>query len=652
MATGQIFEIPKNIAKGYRIPDAKPVNLRANGAGVTALMGIFNGSGAAAKARRRAKTKNTPQGETDMAVKRARRRAKKKLKRSRRRAGNFARSFFIVRKGRKLRATARRNADFDTSDFSSTDDLVANRRRRRAKKARKSRKGKARRRVGKGRVYRARRSVRVSKSGKGIKVLLRNLAQANRDTAKLKAELHELGVRAKSEKDADKRAEYLQRAATIRATLQGHAGVPGLPPWYNMTWRGLTPPWYHEKPKAPKQFKPKYGGFAAQAALKGLTPRELAAAFHGLSDAKAREMFGSASRYQAWLQAMMLSPTFRSYTKKSRRHLGMPSWLTLGGGKKRKSRKGRKKGRKYGKGRRRRSAAKRRMTYKMFSRKYGVKKGARMWKKYKRSHKARRNFGYSPNLAFGSIKETLMTGFVGLGAFLATKLAAGYLGPMLPLGAWGPLVGNVLAGGLVIWGSDKVFKDPDKARAATVAATLSVLHAVAKQFLGATFPRAFGAYESQQPRYHLNGFGAPMYEATAGLGGGQIYQANAGFGEYMQAAAGMGEYVSSDGGLQPVSDFGEYVAANLSVEGFGDYEVAPGFSGTADGMGLINDGVRPDGNLSREMDIIEAAAGFGATGIPGQSRYLPDQGAAMVGRQEGASDTGIFDIGGANGILS
>ena len=160
MATGQIFEIPKNIAKGYRIPDAKPVNLRANGAGVTALMGIFNGSGAAAKARRRAKTKNTPQGETDMAVKRARRRAKKKLKRSRRRAGNFARSFFIVRKGRKLRATARRNADFDTSDFSSTDDLVANRRRRRAKKARKSRKGKARRRVGKGRVYRARRSVR------------------------------------------------------------------------------------------------------------------------------------------------------------------------------------------------------------------------------------------------------------------------------------------------------------------------------------------------------------------------------------------------------------------------------------------------------------------------------------------------------------
>jgi len=662
MATGQIFEISKNIAKGYRIPDAKPVSLRANGAGVTALMGIFNGSGAANRARRRAKTKNTPQGETDMAVKRARRRAKKKLKRSRRRAGNFARSFFIVRKGQRLRATARRNADFDTSDFSSSDDLVANRRRRRAKKARKSRKGKARRRmtakqlkyfgprrarkgrkaarrrVGKGRVYRARRSVTASRSKKGIKVLLRNLAQANRDTAKLKAELHELGVRAKSEKDAAKRAGYLQRAATIRATLQGHAlgGAPGLPPWYNMTWRGLTPPWYREKAKTPKQFKPKYGGFAAQAALKGLTPRELAAAFHGLSDAKAREMFGSASRYQAWLQAMMLSPTFRSYTKKSRRHLGMPSWLTLGGGKKRKSRKGRK----------------RRMTYKMFSRKYGVKKGARMWKKYKRSHKARRNFGYSPNLAFGSIKETLMTGFVGLGAFLATKLAAGYLGPMLPLGAWGPLVGNVLAGGLVIWGSDKVFKDPDKARAATVAATLSVLHAVAKQFLGATFPKAFGAYESQQPRYHLNGFGAPMYEATAGLGGGQIYQANAGFGEYMQAAAGMGEYVSSDGGLQPVSDFGEYVAANLSVEGFGDYEVAPGFSGTADGMGLINDGVRPDGNLSREMDIIEAAAGFGATGIPGQSRYLPDQGAAMVGRQEGASDTGIFDIGGANGILS
>lgn len=680
MATGQIFEISKNIAKGYRIPDARPVRLNPNGAGVIALMGIYNGTGAAKAAKRRLKDQQETEGKK-MAVRRARGKAKKKAKRAKRRSGmGFARSFFIVKKGRKLHATARRNADdFDSSDFSSSDELVSNRRRSR----KKSRKGKARRRKmtakqlkyfgprkarkgrkvarksSKARTYFARKSVSATRAKKGIKVLLKNVAQANRDAAKLRAELSQLTQRAKSEKDAAKRAAYLQRAAAVRATLQAQSVSAGarLPPWYSTTWGGLTPPWYHEKVKVRRPQKPKYGPFAAQAALKGLTPRELAAAFHGLSDAKARQMFGSSARYQAWLQAMMLSPTFRKYAKSSRGHLGMPQWLGTTGGKKRKAKKS--KARKHAKRHVRRAASRKhpKMTWKKMVKKYGgPKKAASHWRKFKKSHhkgrKARRNFGYSPNLAFGSIKETLMTGLVGLASFIATKLVGGLAGKYLPLGQYAPLAGNVLAGGLVIYGSDKVFADPDKARASTVAATLSILHAVGKQFLGGMLPSAFGAIPdaSQQPRYHLNGMGAPIYQANAGFGA-PLYEATAGLGEYMQASAGMGEYVAADGGLQPVSDFGEYVATNLSVEGFGDYEVAPGF-GTADGMGLINDGVRPDGNLSRELDIIEAAAGFGATGIQGQSRYIPDQGAATVGRTEGTSDTGIFDVGGANGILS
>jgi hypothetical protein len=135
---------------------------------------------------------------------------------------------------------------------------------------------------------------------------------------------------------------------------------------------------------------------------------------------------------------------------------------------------------------------------------------------------------------------------------------------------------------------------------------------------------------------------------------GQFYQANAGFGEYV---TGTGEYVS-DGSLAPVSDFGEYVASGLQVEGYGDYEVLPSFSGSADGFGYINDGVRPDGNLDAEFGVMEAAAGLGAGpgmltgGGPGtRSDYVPTTQMSVVGGQEIAPDTGIFDVGGSNGVF-
>ena len=48
MATAQVFSISKDVARGYKVPRGRPV--LPNGAGVTAIMGLTNGRGAARRA--------------------------------------------------------------------------------------------------------------------------------------------------------------------------------------------------------------------------------------------------------------------------------------------------------------------------------------------------------------------------------------------------------------------------------------------------------------------------------------------------------------------------------------------------------------------------------------------------------------------------
>lgn len=161
---------------------------------------------------------------------------------------------------------------------------------------------------------------------------------------------------------------------------------------------------------------------------------------------------------------------------------------------------------------------------------------------------------------------------------------------------------------------------------------------------------------SIMPRYtpiKPKAFGA--YQAAAG----QYQQAAA--GQYQQAAAG--EYFT------PAAT-GEYFAP-ANTQGVGQYEGAGQLSMPRDNS-TITDGIRPDSNLDREMDIMEAAAGlrggvgaytqYGGGGqaenVPTQSQWIPN-GPAWAGelqvdatQQTSELSAGILNKPGGNGVLS
>lgn len=264
-----------------------------------------------------------------------------------------------------------------------------------------------------------------------------------------------------------------------------------------------------------------------------------------------------------------------------------------------------------------------------------------------------------PNLPFASTGEMITAGLLGLGVFVGIHLVGKAASKVHPLA--GAAAGIALGAGAA-FGSDKLFKKNDAyAKGVAVSGIVSML-ATAVSALAGMFGVNVGfagvGSQSQVARYASNPFGA-YYQAQAGLGapnfqqamaGSPFYQAQAGMGEYFAPVSGMGEYVS-DGSLAPVSDFGEYVANRLSVEGYGDYEVQPGYAPSADGMGYVNDGVRPDANLDHEFNIMEASAGLGAASAQGRSDYVPTVQSGAVQSSESSADSGIFDVGGPNGVF-
>lgn len=171
------------------------------------------------------------------------------------------------------------------------------------------------------------------------------------------------------------------------------------------------------------------------------------------------------------------------------------------------------------------------------------------------------------------------------------------------------------------------------------------------------------------PRYTpVNRLG--YYQAAAGqyqqAAAGQYQQAAA--GQYQQAAAGArsaaGEYYT------PMNATGEYFADG-STQGVGSYEGAGPLALPRNNQ-QIEDGIRPDSNLDRQMDIMEAAAGLrgglgsyfeaGPNGqidnVPTQSQWVPNgemwAGELKVnaGQQTSELSAGILNVPGGNGVLS
>ena len=174
----------------------------------------------------------------------------------------------------------------------------------------------------------------------------------------------------------------------------------------------------------------------------------------------------------------------------------------------------------------------------------------------------------------------------------------------------------------------------------------------------------------------------PQYASVNGMGEyftpmGDYTQAAAGMGEYFQAAAGLHGDSMGAAFQQAAAGTGEYFAPN-GLKGIGDYEAAGEEAMLPSGApSVITDGIRPDSNLDRELDLMEAAAGLhGRRGVGEYITARPSNGGyaeSVVGQQsqwvpngpmwagtlkaQDTSDTseipaGILASNGGNGTLS
>ena len=172
--------------------------------------------------------------------------------------------------------------------------------------------------------------------------------------------------------------------------------------------------------------------------------------------------------------------------------------------------------------------------------------------------------------------------------------------------------------------------------------------------------RGMGAFQSLMPKY------APV---------GAFQQAAAGF---QQASAGMGEYFAPNR-TRIAAGMGEYFAPS-GLQGVGAYEAAgPLAMQAAAGVAAVDDGIRPDANLDRVLDLAEAAAGlhgprrramgeyytaapsnggYAESVVPQDSQWIPNgplwAGTMSAGDSQSSSEipAGILATAGGNGTLS
>jgi hypothetical protein len=210
-----------------------------------------------------------------------------------------------------------------------------------------------------------------------------------------------------------------------------------------------------------------------------------------------------------------------------------------------------------------------------------------------------------------------------------------------------------------------------------------------RKFLGEKYAAPIQGYSSGRA-YALRGVGdqmsiMPRYAAVGALPG--FSQAAAGIGEYfapnglgaapgfMQAQAGIGEYFAPNRAaarLHNAKAMGEYFTPN-GTKGVGSYEGAgPLAMQAAAGVDEIQDGIRPDSNLDKVLDLAEAQAGVGefftaapqpgggytdAT-VPQESQWIPHgplwAGAMQVDATKAQTEeaAGILAGPGDNGTLS
>jgi len=461
-------------------------------------------------------------------------------------------------------------------------------------------------------------------------------------------------------KDAAGRAAYSARQHASIA--QRRAGVGAFrSPWAQTPFRGWDAPWNRARNQAKLQRKLQRQaeraarmGRVMPAVYGGISPRDIAMGRKELTKRQFEAIFPERSMFTSWMGTMRGAKKFRKWSSKGRksrrwggkRRGGYRAAARFGRGRRRwgrgKKRFGRGK-RRFGRGKRRFGRGKRRFGRRSWGK--GRRRGSRRFGRGRRRGYRRNYMANMPFLSFGQMAAAAAIGF---GTFAIPYYVNIKSSPLITAAL------GLGLGAVAVYASDKIFTQTDAyAKAMAVGGIIGMILSAGRALMAAFKPAGtagFGgpAFSNQYARYALQG---PFQQAMAGnfqqaMAGNPFQQAQAGFGEYI----GTGEYTSTDGNLSAVSDFGEYVTQGVAVEGYGDYEVSSSYRPGADGYGAINEGVLPFSNMDREFDIMEAAAGLGAS-PSGRSDYVPTVGASNVGGQESSPDAGIFDVGGPNGVF-
>jgi hypothetical protein len=389
----------------------------------------------------------------------------------------------------------------------------------------------------------------------------------------------------------------------------------------------------------------------------------------------------------------------RKAARTRKRNLAARRAAAKKGARKRRGRKGAKRRARKTSGRRRARKTTRRTT------KRSRKRGGRRMRKNRRRYAANRRGSYRRNKRkyrrnqgfVKTAKEVLKIGALVTAGFLThrlvTSLVAEYgIGALtkpaegeaasswqLTVAKWAkPAAGLVVAGaGIAAVSMIKDEKTKVALGAGMVASWLqstvvTILMSVeqpkiAAQFEGYSNSMAYQLRGNRRRRARsLRGMTSimPRYAPVGALGAAPFMQAAAGTGEYFQANA-----------------VGEYFAPS-STQGVGAYEAAgPLAMQAAAGTGqVIEDGIRPDSDLDRVLDLAESAAGLGAarrrrgmgeywtaqpdnsgfveSTVPTQSQWIPN-GPLWAGTlgvkgniESSELPAGILAAPGGNGVLS
>lgn len=276
---------------------------------------------------------------------------------------------------------------------------------------------------------------------------------------------------------------------------------------------------------------------------------------------------------------------------------------------------------------------------------------------------------FTRNGVMDSIKFIAVTGGLALGGLVAHKLATNllttfvfnkFLGAPAVVVATSPttavvaapatsglgalnvdpqyqkLGASFLIAALGVLVTNKVVKTPETRNAVMTGFAVSFAHTIFQTLTAKFFPQysdmLSGAGDGTAARLSaMYGLGAsiqPRYQPI-----GEYFQGTSGMGEYFQGTSGLGEYFQGTNGLGALP-------AYEAAAGMGSYGGNPDLMEAAAGMGVThtnNTGhVDPHGDLDRELNIAEAAAGVGSlpsyeasagmgavTTVPSASTWIP-----------------------------